>query len=258
MAVLPPGTLLQLMYLRERLSGIPAGRFVEIGPGAGHISALLLSLGWIGTAYDLEPKTIAFLEQRFRVEIAQGRYRAVEGNWLQTTSTEKSDLVLSCMMMEHLDPTEERHFLNRAMKELSPCGKMISIVPGSPNHWGIEDDVAGHFRRYTRDYANQLFSDCRWTITHAAGLTFPISNLLLPISNCLVRRRESGKLTMSMIDRTKMSGIRAVPLKSIFPVIFKFLLNEGTLYPLHLLQKLCRNSQAALVLYFEASPLQQP
>ena len=32
-APLPPGTLLQLMYVQERLRKLAAGRFVEVGPG---------------------------------------------------------------------------------------------------------------------------------------------------------------------------------------------------------------------------------
>jgi hypothetical protein len=44
MAILPPGTLLQLMYIKERLRAVKPCRFVEIGPGAGDTSGLLLSL----------------------------------------------------------------------------------------------------------------------------------------------------------------------------------------------------------------------
>ncbi|WP_347900740.1 hypothetical protein [Pseudomonas purpurea] len=47
MDVLPPGTILQLMYLKERISGLEPGRFFEMGAGAGHMSHLLLSLGGI-------------------------------------------------------------------------------------------------------------------------------------------------------------------------------------------------------------------
>ena len=48
--VLPPGTLLQHMYLRERLRDRPAGTFVEVGVGSGHMSRLLLDLGWSGVS----------------------------------------------------------------------------------------------------------------------------------------------------------------------------------------------------------------
>jgi hypothetical protein len=42
MVVLPPGTLLQLMYLGDRLKDIPAGRFIEVGQGSGEITHRLL------------------------------------------------------------------------------------------------------------------------------------------------------------------------------------------------------------------------
>ncbi len=48
MRVLPPGTILQLMYLRERLRDINPGRFIEIGPGSGEVTSVLLELGWGG------------------------------------------------------------------------------------------------------------------------------------------------------------------------------------------------------------------
>ena len=50
MRKLPPGTILQLIYLRERLENIKSGRFLEIGPGSGEICGLLLELGWRGEA----------------------------------------------------------------------------------------------------------------------------------------------------------------------------------------------------------------
>ena len=57
--VLPPGTLLQHMYLRERLRTRPPGTFVEVGVGSGHLSRLLLDLGWRGIGYDLSAEALA-------------------------------------------------------------------------------------------------------------------------------------------------------------------------------------------------------
>lgn len=77
MALLPPGALLQLMYLKERLLPLKPARFVEIGPGAGHVSELLLSMGWVGQGYDVQPSTITALETRFQNEIESGRCKVV-------------------------------------------------------------------------------------------------------------------------------------------------------------------------------------
>jgi len=254
MAPLPPGTLLQLLYLRERLRAVQPGRFAEIGPGAGHISALLLELGWSGVSYDLESSTVAALQRRFSQEIEAGRYRPITRDWLASDSSERFDLVLSCMVLEHFDDDGERAFLEVAKRNLSPDGLMITIVPGSPSHWGIEDEIAGHFRRYSDGSARALFDSAGWNVRHTAGLTFPVSNLLFPVSNFLVRRSESRKLSLSMVERTKQSGIRDVPMKTTFPSLFGLLLNEKTMYALHLLQKAFRRSKRAMVLYVEATP----
>jgi SAM-dependent methyltransferase len=256
MGILPPGTLLQLMYLRERIRTLQPGFFVEIGPGSGEISALLLRLGWQGIAYDLEPSTIAALKDRFRGEIADGRYRPICGDWLQASGDKTADLVISCMVLEHFDDAGESHFIEAARHRLNPSGRMVTIVPGSPEHWGIEDEIAGHYRRYTQASAATLMESSGMQVEHVAGLTFPISNMLFPLSNFLVRRSEARKLSLSMVERTKQSGIRDVPMKTNFPSVLGLILNERTMYPLHFIQKAFRRSKRAMVLYVEATPSQ--
>ena len=156
------------------------------------------------------------------------------------------------MVMEHLDETLQSTFLARAAASLEPTGLMIALVPGSPQHWGIEDDIAGHCRRYTRGAVQELLREHHWRLNHLAGLTFPLSNLLLPLSNFLVRRSEAQKLALSALERTRQSGRRVVRFKTHFPALLGLLLNEATLYPLHLLQKACAQVESALVLFFEA------
>jgi SAM-dependent methyltransferase len=251
MDVLPPGTILQLMYLKERISRMPAGRFVEIGAGAGHISHLLLSLGWRGKAFDLSESTAEALRARFATQISRGDYDVVVGDWL-STPTEQCDLVISCMVMEHFDDEGQRAFISQGSNCLTPAGTMITIVPGSPAHWGIEDEIAGHFRRYSRETATSAFAQQGMSMAHIAGLTYPVSNILYPLSNYLVKRSESRKLSLSMIERTKLSGIRDVPMKTTFPSMLGLLLNEKALLPLHLLQKFFSRSRKAMVLYCEA------
>lgn len=255
MAVLPPGTLLQLMYLHERLLRIPPGRFVEIGPGSGEITNLLLNAGWVGQSYDLELRTIEALKERFTKEIAEHRFTPVNDDYLLAKLPEKVDLVISCMVMEHLEENAESTFMTQSLKNLKQDGLMIGLVPGSPAHWGIEDDIAGHCRRYTRSRINALATNNGWGLQHIAGLTFPISNFLLPISNFLVNRSERQKLTLTALERTKQSGMRSVKYKTHFPLLLGIVLNKYTLKPLHIIQKLCAKSERALVLFFEVSPL---
>jgi SAM-dependent methyltransferase len=255
MTVLPPGTVLQLMYLRERLQGILPGRFVEVGPGKGEITRLLLDLGWTGESFDLDPLTIAALRERFVPEIAANRYRPVFEDVLSLPEKAgDADLVISCMVMEHMDDSAEPRFMRKAASLLRPGGRMIGLVPASPAHWGIEDEIAGHCRRYTREALQRLADATDWRVEHLSGLTYPVSNMLLPVSNHLVRRGEDHKLRLSAEERTRLSGRRTVKYKTYLPSFLGVLSNRYTLAPLHWLQKACGGARAALVLYFEARP----
>ena len=255
MAVLPPGTLLQLMYLGERLRHLQPGRFIEIGPGGGDITRLLLDHGWLGMSYDLEAKTVQNLCARFTNEIAAKRFIPVNDSYLSSPPPlEKVDLVISCMVMEHLEDDAQYDFMKKSANCLKKGGVMIGLVPASSAHWGIEDDIAGHCRRYSRESLRSLIQRTGWKIVHLAGLTYPVSNLLLPISNLLVRRHEASKLKLSMLERTKHSGRRNVRFKTHFPSVLQFVLNEWTMLPLYWIQKFFSNSDRALVLYFEAMP----
>ena len=165
MTALPPGTILQLMYIKERLQSIKPtpGYFIEVGPGSGEITHLLLDLGWHGRSYDLDYLTIQRLQNRFSQEIAQGRYLAANSNYLDCSSEKhyEADLVISCMVIEHLDENSECTFMQKSSEMLNQDGFMICLVPASPRHWGIEDEIAGHYRRYSEKFSQKTFIKIR-------------------------------------------------------------------------------------------------
>jgi len=249
--VLPPGTVLQQMYLKERLAAIPAGRFIEVGTGQGQLSRLLLNAGWTGTGYDLNPESLACARVANAEAIQAGRYDLQCGNWLETLPNQPADLILSCMVLEHLDDTDEARYFEQCKAHLKPGGRIVLLVPGSPAHWGVEDDIAGHFRRYSRESLSRALQRSGLRCEHMAGLTYPVSNLLLPVSNWLVSRQESQKKALSQREQTRQSGNRKVLFKTTFPSLLKGVLNETVMFPCHLLQKAMRNHPHALVLFAE-------
>ena len=228
--------------------------------GRGDLTSLLLKHSWKGTVYDLSSETCAGLSKRFSSEIAANRLVVRNDDFLNYPILEKEndknnvDLIISSMMLEHLNSDEEKKFMNYSRLLLRKTGRMVTLIPSSPNHWGIEDDIAGHYRRYTRNAIFCLFEETGWDNLHMAGLTYPVSNLLLPLSNFLVMRSEKHKVNLSMQERTKLSGCRKVQFKTQFPNILAALLNRWTLLPLYWVQKLFSSSPNALVLYFEATP----
>jgi SAM-dependent methyltransferase len=249
---LAPGTILQHLYVRERLRDRGPGYFVEIGVGEGQLSRLLLDLGWRGVGYDLSEAAIHRAGILNRDAISAARYEIRHEDWLNGDDTGVADLVVSSMVIEHLADADEMRYFERCRAVLRDDGFVMLLVPASPAHWGIEDEIAGHIRRYTAEGLRSRLASLGWDVTDVAGLTYPVSNLLLPISNLLVRRAESSKQALPMAERTARSGVRDVPLKTRYPQALSLLLNDITLYPFHLLQKACRHNPSCLVLYAEA------
>lgn len=62
MRILPPGTLFQLMHLRNRLKSIKPGIFIEVGAGSGEITKLLIDFGWKGIVFELNKNSRCYLE----------------------------------------------------------------------------------------------------------------------------------------------------------------------------------------------------
>ena len=235
--ILPPGTLLQQMYFRERLRRLPRGRFIEVGAGQGIVSKTLLDLGWSGRAYDLNAQSLAAAAELNRRAVAEGRYELEQRDWLAAPASEPVDLVVSCMVLEHFADADEARYLERCRAALKRGGHGVLFVPGCPDYWGMEDDIAGHFRRYTFQSLQYSIETQGLRLQHLAGLTYPLSNLLFPLSEFLVR----------------LSGNRDVAFKTRFPPVLGLVLNETVLSPLHWLQKLNARNPRSMVIYAEFS-----
>ncbi len=253
MTLLAPGTILQHMYFKERLGRVEGGRFVEIGVGKGALSRLLLDMGWTGTGFELNTQAMDAAARVNREYVESGRYALENENWLEVPSTAPVDLVVSSMVLEHMNEGDEKRYLSKCREELSDRGIAVLFVPSGRRYWGIEDELAGHLRRYSFEDMTSKCEAVGLTIRHMAGLTCPLSNILLPISNVLVGRGESEKSDLSLDERTRASGDRDVMLKTTFPRFCALVLNEVVLYPFHIAQKLCRRSARSMVLYVEGS-----
>ncbi len=251
--ILPPGTILQQMYFKERLKSLKPGTFIEVGCGQGFLSKILLDFGWTGIGYDLNQSSLDKAQKLNQLAINNGLYQIKQEDWLNSVIYRKADLIISSMVLEHLTDFEEKDYFDKCSRFLNSQGKLILFVPAGPEYWGIEDEIAGHYRRYTYSDLERKLLNFGYQIDNLVGLTYPLSNWLYPISELLVSRTEKHKKSMSMLEKTQQSGNRNVWFKTKFTHVLKILLNEFTLYPLYWLQKYNFKQEKALIIYAEAT-----
>ena len=251
---LAPGNVLQNMYLRRRLRlCLQAGQtFVELGAGNGNISRLLVEEGLTGTGYDLSEDACALNREKNADLISKGSYQVVKGDFF--AHEESVDYVVTSHVIEHLPDDLLTQFFVKSSQMLKPGGRILILVPACMALWGIEDDTAGHYRRFEFTDFERIAKKHQLHIEDMAGLTYPMSNLILGLSNHLVRKNDSWKKELSMQERTLVSSAGAskkVMFKSVFPWYFRYLVNEITMYPWDLLQRLFRNNERLMIIYCE-------
>jgi SAM-dependent methyltransferase len=241
------------MYVLRRLRewGFTAPTFYEFGSGDGHLSRLLLEHGFTGRGFDINAEANMFNRALNAHSISAGRYEVEHTSFIDHEVLSKVDLVCSSMVIEHLDESLVAAYLSKAKSLLREGGRIVTLVPAGMFAWGIEDDIAGHVKRYERECFKSLARNHGLRIANLAGLTWPLSNLLLPLSNFLVNRAESHLLNRSMLERTVASGHRHVPFKTTFPWWTRMLLNRLTMLPWHGLQLLGKDCSKSLILYCE-------
>lgn len=235
-----PGTILMHMAFFEAIASIQPGRFFEVGCGRGELMERMLKRGWRGTGLEFDEANLEHNAAVFTDAIQEKRLELVARDFQAADLVEHQDcydLVYSTMVMEHVE--DDRGFLNRMIGLARPGGCVLTVVPARQDLWGIEDDLAGHFRRYERSGLDELFRSAGLQKVSVNSLGYPLTNLTLPVGNWLISRaevaRDAGK--MSMEEKTKQSGRMEVSFKYRYPSVLSLLLNEVVIYPLHLLQK---------------------
>jgi SAM-dependent methyltransferase len=248
MKALPPGNILQNIYLKNRLKGLKLKRFLEVGSGNGLLSNVILKSGLTGVGCDLNKGACENNKVLNSQYIQNKSYQVLNQDFMEFDESDKFDVIISAFVIEHLENSELEIFINKMKRLLSEDGKIILFVPSSMNYWGIEDEMAGHIKRYEFECFNDFY---KLKKQHIIGLTFPVSNILFGLSNFLVKKNESLKLNLTQKERTVYTGNRDVPFKTTYPSIFKFVLNEIVLYPFHLLQIIFGRNKNSMVIYCE-------
>ena len=105
--ILPPGTILQLLYLKERLQAIHPGVFIEVGVGQGYLSSLLLERGWRGIGFELDEESAASARAANESAVSECRYEVREADWLRSEDVPE-DEPSSLIKYRYEDPAFEQ------------------------------------------------------------------------------------------------------------------------------------------------------
>lgn len=113
----------------------------DFGCGSGYTVNYLQKLGYNVSGSDISAEAIEFGQARgvHNTEVAQvGQMRPPEGGF---------DMILALDVIEHIQDDGEA--MKATERMLKPGGIVIIMVPAYQWLWGVQDDIAHHYRRYT-------------------------------------------------------------------------------------------------------------
>ena len=144
---------LMLKLLRPAL---PQGRILDAGAGDGTLTLKLASLGYSVLALDASADCLALLARnletfpfRARVELKQG---TLENSGLADGSF---DGIVAGEVLEHFQ--DDQALVREFHRLLKPAGVCVVTVPADPGKWDLNDEWAGHCRRYRAEDLKRIF-----------------------------------------------------------------------------------------------------
>jgi len=148
-----------------------ADRFIcDIGGGNGFTTKLLQDSGY--EVVLLEPSQTACLN---------GHKRGIKNIICGTLNNGdfKDESIENCCLLDVLEHIEnDADFLRLIHKKLVSSGKILITVPALKSLWSSEDDIAGHFRRYSKKELEQLLVQNGFQVIYS---NYFFSFLLVPI-----------------------------------------------------------------------------
>jgi len=245
-------TILQYMFIRKRMFLFfkKDQKFIEIGSGDGDLYNLLVNLGFTGFGVDLNESACGNNSSLNADSINFGKYKIANSDFNNLTNS-GFDFLTSSMVIEHIPDLDLIQFISNAKKLTKPNGKLIFLIPFNINAWVIEDEIAGHVKRYTFKDSVELPENNGLMVDYKLGLNYPFSNCLLRPSNRIVNQYESHMKLKTELEKTIYIGNGNVKYKSIFPSYLNIVLNEIARLPLYWLRRLDENNEKSLVMYFQ-------
>jgi SAM-dependent methyltransferase len=142
--------------------------FLDIGCGIGDLCAYLGKRGWNGKGIDFSPGAIAQARDRL---VSFPNLVVEEKNLFDETEGRYYTIFL-WDIIEHIE--NDRTALEKAASLLLPGGTILIAVPSNPREWRWDDEMVGHYRRYTMDGLAMLMREVGLEPLKFWDFTFPI------------------------------------------------------------------------------------
>ncbi|MBT9512331.1 MAG: class I SAM-dependent methyltransferase [Acidovorax sp.] len=146
------------------------GSVLELGPGPGAMTRVLLARGHRVTVVENDPEALEVLKT-LGVEVISGNLDGTD--WLDALAGRRFDAVLACDVLEHLRKPED--VLHRLSEFVAPMGRLVISVPNiayagvvAAMRNGIFDYSdkgqldRTHVRFFTKRSIEKVLLDCGW------------------------------------------------------------------------------------------------
>ncbi len=219
-----PRYLLRCGVVKQIIRSLQPRDFIEIGAASGHMAQWMSDgLQMTGTAVEISPSALEMMRERLanddRVQIFDRDSRELDAS---------ADLLLSMEVLEHIE--DDRAALQNWFDLIRPGGHLLLSVPAHPHLFSAEDEMAGHFRRYSREPLMQLLQEIGFEQPRVLNYGFPVGLILKKLRNRVARRNLQTD-QRSRQERTEASGVERRRWLNL-----RWLLNDVCMLPFHLMQ----------------------
>lgn len=200
---LPPNAALRWHVVSRHVESIGPATILECGTGQGSVAARLCERAeYVGIEPDATSRAIA----ASRVPPGTRLLSDIE----ELGDDESFDLICAFEVLEHIE--DDKDALGRWVELLSPGGHVLVSVPADPERFGPQDELAGHFRRYSTDALSSLFEAAGLVTVSVEHYGFPLGVLLEAGRTAIARRRLASEHEPGdMASRTARSGRHLQP-----------------------------------------------
>ena len=219
-----PRYLLRCWVVKRIIRSICPRDFIEIGAASGHMARWMSDrCQMTGTAVEISPAALEMMRERLadnnKVTVFDCDSRALEA---------QTDLLLSMEVLEHIQ--DDAAALRNWFDLIRPGGHLLLSVPAHPHLFSAEDEMAGHYRRYSRKPLIRQLEEIGFEQPIVLSYGFPIGLVLKKLRTIMARRSLKND-ERSRQERTQASGVERRRWLNL-----RWMLNDVFLLPFHLLQ----------------------